>query len=90
MGDKEKNKVLADSAHVPLAAQHEPAFPGVHQHSLHLDTARLLARGVVALCGMHQEPDALLDGFTSLIRVLLVGQTQSDLRVLLVGWVLDL
>lgn len=79
MGDTEKNKVLADSAHVPLAAQHEPTFPGVRQHSLHLDTARLLARGVVALCGVHQEPDALLDGGFALL-----------LRVLLVGWVLDL
>ena len=76
MGDTEKNKVLADSAHVPLAAQHEPAFPGVRQHSLHLDTAWLLARGVVALCGVHQEPDALLDGGFTLL--------------LLVGWVLDL
>lgn len=75
----QENKVLANGAHVPIARQHQPALPGVSQHTLHFNAARLLAVDVVALSGVEEEPYAILYRGLALL-----------LRVLAVGWVLNL
>ena len=63
----EQDKLLTDFAHVPLVGEHQLALSGVGQDTLHLDTARLFAVSVVALCCMYEVAYALLNGGLSLL-----------------------
>ena len=81
VGDAQKHKVLAHLTQVPSAELHQPTLTGVGEDSFHLDATRLLAIREFALRGVHQELDALLNGFHTLLLGILLTGGASRLRL---------